>query len=71
MPHISTAERIGRTEEAQASILEFLEARMGNVPPEMAARLTQINDLDRLHRLRKLLFSDIQLADFEQAFNSI
>ena len=53
------------------SILEFLEAKMGTVPPELASRVTQINDLARLHRLRKLLFSGVPLADFEQALDSI
>ena len=97
MPHLSTAERIGRREgrkegkqegreegrqegreegrqegrvvgqleEAQASLLEIIEARAGTVAPEMAARVAQIHDLDRLRTLRKLLLGGAPLTEIE------
>lgn len=87
MTHISTSERIGRREgrkegllegelkgqltEARTSILEILEAQFGSVPPDLVSRVTQLNDLDRLRRLRKLLINGIPLADFEQVLDSI
>ena len=75
MPHLSTAERVGRREgrkegreeEAQTAILEFLEISMGTVPADLAGRVTQITDLRRLRSLRRLLFSGVPLAEFEQA----
>ena len=82
MPHLSTAERIGRregrkegrvegrVEEAWATTLDILEAKIGTVPQELASRLMQIHDLERLRRLRKQLLSGMSLADFEQALNN-
>jgi hypothetical protein len=74
MSHLTTAERIGRREgqvvEAQTSILEILEARIGDIPPDLASRLTQINDLDRLHRLRKMLINGAPLSDFEKSLDN-
>ena len=88
MPHLSTAERIGRREgrkegrvegleeglvkgqvvEAQASLLEIIEARVGTVPQDIASRVAQISDLDRLRNLRKLLLKEDSLADIESIF---
>ena len=78
MPHLSTAERIGRregrkegrVEEAWATILELLEAKIGSVPQGLASRLMHIHDLERLRRPRKLLLNGMSLADFEQALNN-
>ncbi len=71
MPHLSTAERIGRKigrqegqiEEAQASILEILEARMSVIPPDVALRVAQINDLNSLRMLRRRLLEGASLSE--------
>lgn len=71
MPHLSTAERIGRKEgrieEAQEMILELLEVRFGTVAPDLTERIHAISSLPRLRKLRRMLFEGMTLVDFEDA----
>ena len=76
MPHLTTAERIGRKigrdegeavgriKEAAASIMEILEARQGEVSVPTAARLAQITDLNHLCQLCRLLVTGA-MEEFE------
>jgi len=60
----------GSINEALRSIVEILELRLGAVPTETAAQLKQIHDLDRLHRLRRLLITNDSMTEFEHELNS-
>ena len=90
MPHVTTAERIGRkigiregrvegrvegrlegrVEEAQLFLIELIDVRLGSVSADHAALVAQIHDLERLHRLQKLLLNNAPISDFDAALNN-
>ena len=66
---LEQGETTGRIKEALASIREILDAHPGTVPTEVAVRLAQIRDLDRLQRLRRLLITGAPIGELERELN--
>ncbi|MBI4750791.1 MAG: hypothetical protein HY774_20125 [Acidobacteria bacterium] len=79
MPYVTSWERMGtqkgleqgleqgRLKAGRESVLDILEERFGSIPPDVLARIDQINDYSKLKQLHK---SAITIASIE-AFQNL